>query len=532
MKIQKILTSLFAAAAILCSCEKEQEGLQLPGEIKTDLKFHTLEVVDISYNSATLSVKHDGTSSDTWYGFVSGNPGKSDAILIADKISEIIANGDIKKLNKRTSARVELTDLEPAKKYKYIVFAITPDGQIYGKSASVTFTTEESAFLLTQCDDWSITREGRSEKNEETYSIVFNKANAPRCHVGFIPKWMVEYYEGMPEIQAELEQFGGLRVNIGEQVFLFSIIDYLVFEELYEYWGYYEEDESYFANETFSESYTFSSPRQESGDYYAVCIGFDDGQPTYTYSVNDVTIEKEQPSESYNKWIGTWTITGANNISYNLKFEENDPNFSFYVYGWECSESVHNKECPENCTEHTLYTDFSTYKLGIPFYFNALNGEMSIKSTILGGEEVSGNMMYWGMFGYTKHEGETVSILTPEDNVASAAVAVDTLTTLNGLESVTYKYGADGSMVEEVKFTYSSLGYVQYDEQTYTPMPWNLPIELPAIMVKNEDVATASMNNNTTSLKAIRQANAIKSYTSIQKADYSRLVKADFLNKK
>ena len=50
MKIQKILTSLFAAVAILCSCEKEQEGLQLPGEIKTDLKFHTLEVVDISYN--------------------------------------------------------------------------------------------------------------------------------------------------------------------------------------------------------------------------------------------------------------------------------------------------------------------------------------------------------------------------------------------------------------------------------------------------------------------------------------------------
>ena len=153
---------------------------------------------------------------------------------------------------------------------------------------------------------------------------------------------------------------------------------------------------------------------------------------------------------------------------------------------------------------------------------------MSIKSTVLGGQEVSGNMMYWGMFGYTNYEGETVSILTPEDKVASAALAADSQTTLKGLESVIYKYGADGSMVEEVKFTYSSLGYVQYDAETNTPMPWNLPIELPATMVKTESPASLKVAATN---KAVRKACATNKFNSIKNADYSRLMKADFLNR-
>ena len=531
MKIQKILTSIIAAAAIVCSCEKAPEGgTDMPSNIKSDLTF-TLSITEISYNYVQLSVKHNGTTNDTWYGFLTDQPSGKDASLIAAKIAEIKKDGQIQGLEKRTSKRVEFNDLEAATKYRYIVFAITPDGQLYGNMASIDIETPEG-FLLKKVEDWSVAYEGRNAgTNMETYSVVFNKNGAARCHVGFIPKWMVEYYEALPEIQEEIAGHGGLRIDIGEQTFLFTVLDYLVFEELFEYWGYYDEDANYFNQETFKESSTFELPRQESGDYYAVAIGFADCYPTFTYSVDEITIAKETASADYSSWLGTWTLTGSNNISYNLKFVENDPNYSFYVYGWECSESVHDKNCPENCTEHTLYSDFSTYELGIPFYFNALNGEMLITSKILGGEVTSANtVMYWGMFGYTEYEGETVSILTPEDNIASAALATDSQTTLNGLDAVTYKYGADGKTVEEVNFTYSSLGYVSYDEKTYTPAPWNVPIELPATMVKTAD-ATPVAASKTTSSKAIRKANATNSYNSIKKADYSKLIKADFLNR-
>ena len=69
MKIQKFLTTLVAAAVLMVSCEKAPEGLQLPANVKTDLNF-TLSITEVTYNSAQISVKHDGTTNDTWYGFL------------------------------------------------------------------------------------------------------------------------------------------------------------------------------------------------------------------------------------------------------------------------------------------------------------------------------------------------------------------------------------------------------------------------------------------------------------------------------
>lgn len=529
MKIHKILISLFTAV-ILCSCEKADDGDKLPDGIKSDLNFHTLEIVDVSYNSASLSVKHDGTSDDTWYGFVTDKIGTKDAVLIADKITELTTNGGLKKLDRRPSARIELTDLQAAKNYKYIVFAITADGVLYGASRSIQFKTEESAFLLTQCDDWSVAYAGRDAlKNEEQYTVDFEAAGAPRCHIGFVPKWMVEYYEEDEKVMAEIEEFGGLRLQIGEQVFMFSIIDYLVWEELYEYWGYYEGDDEYFANDTFGETSGFNVPRQESGEYYAVAIGFKDGEPTFTYSVDEITIEKEIPSEEYNNWIGKWTLTGANtHMSYTLEFKENDPNFSYYVYGWECGESLHDKTCTENCTEHQLFMDFSEYELGIPFYFDALTGNFFIKSSILGGQSINqededGNeyYQYWGLFGYTTHDNERVSILTPEDNIASAAQPVDSQTILNGLSSVTYKYGETENDVEKVNFTYGYLGYISYDTKNYNVIPYNIPVELPATMVKNAvDPVVNTIRKGDSSM---RKEMAAKSFRNIKANDYKKL---------
>ena len=136
------------------------------------------------------------------------------------------------------------------------------------------------------------------------------------------------------------------------------------------------------------------------------------------------------------------------------------------------------------------------------------------------------------MFGYTEYEGNTISILTQDDKIASAAQPTDTTATLNGLASTTYNIDESGN-VTDVNFTYKSLGYVMYDDKTYTPSPWNLPLELPATLVKVRDTAaeepvTPVMSS---SLNSARRKSAVNSYTSIKKANYSRLVKADFINR-
>lgn len=529
MKIQKFLTALVAAAAVMVSCEKTPSGPQLPANVKSDLSF-TLSITEITYNSAQISVKHDGTTNDTWYGFLTDETEGNVASLISKKIAELTANGgDIQGLETRTTKRVNLNDLEAATKYKYIVFAIAPNGILYGNMASIDIETSEG-FLLQTVEDWTISYENRdAATNQETYSVQFKKNNAPRCHVGFIPKWLVEKYEQEETIQNELNEYGGLRLQIGEQIFLFSVLDYLVFEELYEYWGYYDEDENYFNQETFNESTTFMLPRQASGDYYAVAIGFNNATPTFTYSVNEITIAKETPSADYKSWLGTWNLVGANNIPYTLTFQENDPNYSYYVAGWECGSPVHTDKCPENCTAHYLYTDFSEFQLEIPFYFDALKGSMNIKSLLIQASPGSnGAYLYWGLYGFTEYQGQTTSILLDNELVAEAAKPVNSKSTLAGLPSTTYNVDSAGN-ITEVDFTYSSLGYVMYDDKTYTPQPWNLPLELPATLEKSAAQPASAMANP--ARDSFKKESAIKSFNSIKKADYSKLMKADFLRK-
>ena len=136
------------------------------------------------------------------------------------------------------------------------------------------------------------------------------------------------------------------------------------------------------------------------------------------------------------------------------------------------------------------------------------------------------------MFGYTEYEGNTISILTRDDKIASAAQPADTTAILNGMASTTYNVDGSGN-ITDVNFTYTSLGYVMYDDKTYTPSPWNLPLELPATLIKVKDTAgeepvtpvlSSSLNNT-------RRTSAVNSYKGIKKADYSRLVKTDFLNR-
>jgi hypothetical protein len=176
-----------------------------------------------------------------------------------------------------------------------------------------------------------------------------------------------------------------------------------------------------------------------------------------------------------------------------------------------------------------VYTDFSNYKLGIPFYFDALNGEMFVQSILLGAELSTDGTYYlnWGMFGYTEYEGNTVSILTQEDKIASAAQPADSKSTLNGLASTTYNMDASGNATE-VNFTYNSLGYVMYDSKTYAPTPWNVPVTLPATL---EKVAASPAMMTRSAGKSARTESAVNSYKKIKSADYSRLVKADILNR-
>lgn len=530
MKIQKFLTTLVAAAALMVSCEKAPEGLQLPANVKTDLNF-TLSITEVTYNSAQVSVKHDGTTNDTWYGFLTDETEGNVASLIAKKVAELTAaGGDIQGLESRTSKRVNLKDLEADTKYRYIVFAIAPNGILYGNMASIELQTTKG-FLMNTVEDWTVKYEGRdASKNSENYSVEF-KSGATRCHVGFIPKWRVEMLE--EENREIIDEYGGLPLEFeGLGMLLFTPLDYFVFQELLTYWGFYDEDESYFNQETLKDGSVINiGRRQESGDYYAVAIGFKSNkEPTFTYSVNEVNIPKETPSAEYSKWLGTWIITGANNIKYTLKFEEYDPNFEYLVYGWECG-AVHNDKCDKTtCTDHIntniddLYKD--GYKHSVPFYFDALTKKLNIYSLIMQVQPSNDNTyyQYWGLHGFTEYENKTICNTVADDIIATAQTPSESSTTLVGNNST-----APG---ENVEFTYTALGYTLYNvsnnqEQTISNITlMNEPLTLPATLVKSTEGKAASKS---APVPYYKTESAARYYQKTKDADYSILKKAEFL---
>ena len=151
-----------------------------------------------------------------------------------------------------------------------------------------------------------------------------------------------------------------------------------------------------------------------------------------------------------------------------------------------------------------------------------MNGELSIYSTLLGAEPSSDGEsgLYWGMFGYTELEGKKGAILTPEDKIASAALPVGAEATLNGLKSVTYKYGVDGS-VEELNFTYNSLGYIKYDDETYDPVPWNMPLDLPITLTKTSDIPEIP-GQSAAVLAEKQEQRAKESFKSVKRKSYNK----------
>lgn len=487
MKIKEILNlfCLTVIAFLALGCEKDPAGNGGTGETYD----FTLKVESVSYDSAEISVQHNGPKDATWYLFTTKETKKSDFTILTEKLAELKRSGKVS-LKRSNNILVPITDLENETEYKVFVIAMNKNCELNMSfnMASATFKTEESKFLLTECDDWAVEYKGRNRaSNVESYKVAFNKNNAARCHVGFISKALVELNEADEDIQKEIEEKGGLSIKLGDDTFLFSVLDYLVFMELYEYWGYYYEDEAYFSSETFNTSADFDLPfRQASGEYYAVAMGFTDNEtPTFTYSVSEVAIEAETPTEEYSKWIGSWNITGANDISYTLEFKEGDPNFYYTVSGWEHG-SEHDDDCEEDCTEHLLGLDFSKWPYTAPFYFNALTKELEVKSSLMDSKideenSTSSEPHYtnWGLYGYADYEESLAPITIEDEVIATASTPENGQATLTGCPSIAYDENEN-----KIDFTYSALGYLQYRTIDNLSSTWNTPVKLPVSMTK------------------------------------------------
>ena len=61
---------------------------------------------------------------------------------------------------------------------------------------------------------------------------------------------------------------------------------------------------------------------------------------TGQYAEYAFTIQEEQPTEAYNRWLGDYTVTDGHYGTFEIKVSQAEANYLYYVDGWETGRSV------------------------------------------------------------------------------------------------------------------------------------------------------------------------------------------------
>lgn len=495
MKKLFFLASIIVAAALAVSCEKTPQGDDITNSSFT----FSLRVSEVGVDYAKISVKHDGPDDVTWYGFVAED-NKSTNDLIMEKYTEFLKAGTVKGLKSAKNRTISVDGLEAATKYKYIVFAITEDVKLYNnvESKAVTFTTGVNPYVLTQTDEWTITRLPERVENMEIINIS-SKNQSPLYVWDYVSKeWVDNFNKTYPDGFDIQEEEGGPVLATLDAFQLYIIQQIATIQYYVAYEGYAITDLSYAYDPANAENNTFKMDRISSGDYYFLAFGFNhDASHTQTYSVSElVTVEEEASTPEYEAWFGNYTFSGKGfwlfnddeeagmkygdekDITYNITIEQLDNNFMYLIKGWECGEGA---DVDIETEFFELDKEAGDY-LGFIGYYN--DGKLEIRESNLYNDGTN----VFGMCGYAE-DGENMSPVmfegTPMAEAQPIAAGANS-TELKGLDLIYngQKYG-----------TYSMMGYIYYEYATYQPIAIaNMPMQFPITIAKSDKGYKAQSN--------------------------------------
>lgn len=471
--MNKILkfAALAAAAFALISCNKDpQNDDQNPGgsttgtEYTEDLKF-TLEVTEVSSDQAKIQVEHNGTTKDTWYGFVTTESNVQKAI------QDVLAEGNVT-FKKNTKTTMTLKDLEAETEYTFIAVGIKADGKTYGEAGSIKFETARDANTFEETDDWKITyRRGEMEGQKVEFFDIACEAGK-----GFYFSYVDTY---------------SLEIN---KMSVLDYVKYVINTEIPDY-----KNQGY----TWKELYipgpdTIYIPRIYSDNYIAVAIGFNaDGTHTGYYSSQEFTVVQEEATPEFQKWVGTWTLTSAPyeyndqtiQNTFNINIIPIDNNFQYAMTGWECGENQYNS------------MDLIFGDIYIPLsYSNGMIGFEETLLTYLAADGVSeGSDLAFGLWGNS-------------DVTFNGKVYTDQTLGLSGLTMAYAEMGEDGTgSIKGLEYDLTTIldqgyEYIKYTGMGYIGIPmsqngewvvYNDYMRFPVTMVKVEDEpAPAAMHRH------------------------------------
>ncbi|MBR5103255.1 MAG: hypothetical protein IKV05_01040 [Bacteroidales bacterium] len=453
--------AIVAAAAALFSCQEKptpepgDQGGTGTTELNQNIKF-TLTVTNVETNSAKIEVKHNGKTTDTWYGFATTESDIEKAI--EDEVAALVEEGKVT-LKKSTSTTVTVRQLEADTDYTYVAFGLSVNGEVYGTPCTVEFTTKPEAIVfdsLEETEDWKLAYAGR-EENVEYFTVECEEESI--YYFEAVSAYSIMDEEGNVYLQDYMLYTLDM---IGEYLKNYSVNTLVEYEVLLQGGG------------------TLMSGRLESGPYFLFAVGFNaDGTPTGTYSAIEFEILPETPTEEYSQWLGTYNVTDQNNTTYTLTLHEYDPNFMFAVTGWECGEWLDENGMDFGTAFERQLAFPAYYQDGMLVFAESFITYLTVTNSQ--GNKVETEL---GLYGYELDGEEAVLLLTDGEYLAFAEPSEGNIT-VNGLN-----IQFDETTIVPVE----ALGYaaVALDYTNY--FLWNAPMALPLTMVKQEVVPTSLMN--------------------------------------
>lgn len=327
---------MYAVAAVVAmamtACGMPTPGYEpTPGGNTGNVTF-TVEAV-AGETTATINVSHTGTAENTWYGFLTTESKTNDLDLI---FAVTTAGVKAEKLSTGTTATINLTDLELATEYKYVVFGLNADGSMYGTSGSAVFTTEDGR-SFTENSAWTIEYIGdyTDEESGETYLNCVNVTSTDDN------TYYVDYFTPEQWDVVKVDMYGYVELLIAQMKAYLAQIN-----AQYEAAGY----PPFTFEEAFLSSGGLASLGElDPGQYIAVAWGVTaDEKVSRLYAKSEpFEVVEEDATPAYAAWIGNWTVTGpgstwseeaknyvAGEVSFDITITKNVNNKSFLVDGW------------------------------------------------------------------------------------------------------------------------------------------------------------------------------------------------------
>lgn len=371
-----VILRVFMVLALLpfVACDKVTEDVLSEDDIVNIM----LDIDQVTLESASIRVRHDGGSDQSWVYMNTQDLETDAAVLISGKVAkELELTGEIV-ANKGQNKSLTVSALAPKSYYRFICSVIDDvTGMPVGDVAEITYRTRRDPDLFEINENWSITRGERTYDAMESteYDNFKCNSNDDATYVVLTLKDsdFEAYYKN--EIRA-------------------------LFEDYQSSFGF-EEGSSKWNGIVSQGDITWQEPRLRSGDWHLFMIGLDpDGELSGLYQSYGFNIEQEVATDEYNRWLGTWAVADMSGSEYfDITIIPSENNMWYYMGGWE-STNVYSFDTNDPALMPELFFDKMTGKMyfvsqyvntmvsdteAVDFYFS---GTFTYGQTYVLGQEV------------------------------------------------------------------------------------------------------------------------------------------------